>query len=233
VTSGTLPGPPRRLVFLGPPAAGKGTQAAELARELGLAHLSTGDLLRAAVAEGSDLGRAADDHMRAGRLVPDDLVLRILGERLARPDATSGFILDGFPRTLAQAEALGRITDLDAVVSFDVDPKLLVERMAGRRSCPKCGAVYHLTSNPPREAGRCDRDGTGLIQRPDDRAEALEVRLRAYHDQTAPLREYYLRRGLLRSLDASGSPTEVAARLRRLLAEPSGRPPDGRRPSKP
>lgn len=171
--------------------------------------------------------------MRAGRLVPDDLVLRILGERLARPDATHGFILDGFPRTIAQADALDRITALDAVVSFDVDPKVLVDRIAGRRSCPKCGAVYNLSSNPPRETGRCDRDGTELIQRPDDRVEAVEVRLRVYRDQTAPLREYYLRQGLLRPLDASGSPAEVAGRLRRLIAGLSERSRSDHPPRKP
>jgi adenylate kinase len=212
------PRPARRLVFLGPPGSGKGTQAAELARELGIAHLSTGDLLRAAVAEGSPLGRAADEHMRAGRLVPDELVLRILGERLARPDASHGFVLDGFPRTIAQADALDRMTELDAVISFDLEPATIVRRLAGRRSCPTCGAVYNLVSNPPHQAGRCDRDGTELLQRPDDRPEAVEVRFRVYEEQTAPLREHYRQRGVLRPLDASGSPAEVGSRLRHLLA---------------
>lgn len=208
----------RRLVFLGPPGAGKGTQAATLARELGLAHLSTGDLLRAAVAEGSELGRAADGHMRAGRLVPDALVLDILRERLNRSDAAVGFILDGFPRTLGQTKALERLTPIDMVVSFEVDPKALVERLSGRRTCSKCGAVYHVNFHPPRSQGRCDLDGAELIQRPDDRAEAVEVRLRVYAEETAPLLQHYRDAGLLRPLDASGTPESVAERLRALVA---------------
>jgi adenylate kinase len=222
------------MVFLGPPGVGKGTQAAELARELGLVHLSTGDLLRAAVAEGSELGRAADGHMRAGRLVPDELVVEILRERLRRSDAAAGYILDGFPRTLSQAETLGRFARLDVVISLELDPKVLIERLTGRRLCPKCGSVYNLNTRPPRESGRCDRDRAELILRPDDRPEAVEVRLKVYEEQTAPLLDYYRRLGLLRPLDASGTPAEVALRLRRLVsADPSaerGRasPSDGR-----
>jgi len=228
------PGSPRHMVFLGPPGVGKGTQAAELARELGLVHLSTGDLLRAAVAEGSELGRAADGHMRAGRLVPDELVVEILRERLRRSDAAAGYILDGFPRTLSQAETLGRFARLDVVISLELDPKVLIERLTGRRLCPKCGSVYNLNTRPPRESGRCDRDRAELILRPDDRPEAVEVRLKVYEEQTAPLLDYYRRLGLLRPLDASGTPAEVALRLRRLVsADPSaerGRasPSDGR-----
>jgi len=206
-----------RIVFLGPPGAGKGTQAAALARRLGVPHLSTGDLLRSAVAEGSELGRAADGHMRAGRLVPDELVLRILGERLRRPDAVRGFVLDGYPRNLEQAVALAPLTPLDAVVAFELDPKLLVERLTGRRLCPTCGSIYNVVSQPPRRPGKCDRDATDLIQRPDDRPEAVEVRLRVYAEQTLPLLEHYRALGLLRSLDASGSPSAVAERLGRLL----------------
>jgi adenylate kinase len=206
------------MVFLGPPGVGKGTQAAELARELGLAHLSTGDLLRAAVAEGSELGRAADGHMRAGRLVPDELVVEILRERLRRSDAAAGYILDGFPRTIAQAETLGRFARLDVVVSLELDPRILIERLTGRRLCPQCGSVYNLVTRPPREPGRCDRDRTELILRPDDRPEAVQVRLKVYEEQTAPLLDYYRRLGLLRPLDASGTPAEVALRLRRLLS---------------
>ncbi len=212
------PAPARRIVFLGPPGAGKGTQAAELARELGFVHLSTGDLLRAAVAEGSDLGRAADGHIRAGRLVPDELVLAIVRERLGRPDARAGFILDGFPRNLAQARALEGFAPLELVVAFEIDPRQLVARLSGRRICPNCGTVYHLDARPPRVAGRCDRDGTELVQRPDDRPEAVEVRLRVYAEQTAPLLDYYRDLGLLRAVDVAGTPAEVASRLRRLIA---------------
>ncbi len=207
-----------RIVFLGPPGAGKGTQAATLARALGVPHLSTGDLLRGAVAAATPLGREADGYMRAGRLVPDDLVLRILGERLDAPDARSGFILDGFPRNLAQAEILERRVVLDHVVSFEIPPAELVRRLSARRICPTCQAVYNLDSKPPRVPGRCDRDGSELLQRPDDRPEAVEVRLRVYAEQTAPLLDFYRRRGLLRPLDASGAPEAVAERLRRLIA---------------
>lgn len=208
---------PRAIVFLGPPGAGKGTQAVELAHELHLLHLSTGDLLRNAVASGSAIGRAADGHIRAGRLVPDDLVVEILRARLREPDAAAGFILDGFPRTLPQAELLARLTPLEAVVSFEVDPNDLVRRLAGRRICPVCAAVYNVDSNPPRVPGRCDREGAELLQRPDDRPEAVQVRLKVYAEQTAPLLEHYRSKGLLRGLDASGPAAAVHERLRRLL----------------
>ena len=203
-----------RIVFLGPPGAGKGTQAAGLARELGIPHLSTGDLLRAAVAAGSPLGTEADGYMRAGKLVPDELVLKILEERLTRPDAKTGFLLDGYPRNLAQGETLARRTPVDAVVSFEVPADELVRRLSERRTCPKCQSVYHLTFQPPKMAGRCDHDGAELVQRPDDRPEAVQNRLKVYADQTAPLLDFYRQRGLLRPVDARGTPEEVARRIR-------------------
>lgn len=208
-----------RLIFLGPPGAGKGTQAANLARELGVAHLSTGDLLRSAVAAGTPLGRQAEGHMRAGRLVPDDLVLGILRERLSQPDARPGFILDGFPRNVPQAKALAEITPLDRVVSFELSSHDVLERLVGRRVCPRCQTVYNVVSRPPREAGRCDLDGADLEQRPDDRPEAITTRLAVYAEQTAPLLEHYGRLGLLRPIDARGSPDDVARRLRTALEE--------------
>jgi len=207
----------KRIVFLGPPGAGKGTQAAQLARELGVPHLSTGDMLRAAASARTPLGLEADGHIRAGRLVPDDLVLRILHERLDQPDAKAGYLLDGFPRNLAQAAALGSFAEVDRVISFDISPELLVRRLSDRRMCPKCQSVYNVASKPPKVADRCDRDGTVLIQRPDDRPEAVTTRLKVYAEQTAPLLEYYRKRGLLRGIDASGTPDEVAARVRRAL----------------
>lgn len=150
--------------------------------------------------------------------MPDELVLAILSERLRSPDAAAGFLLDGFPRTLAQAEALDRLTTLDLVVWFEIDQGSLVARLAGRRLCPQCGSVYNLLSRPPREPGRCDQDGAELLQRPDDRREAVEVRLKVYEEQTAPLLDRYRSLGLLRTLDASGPPDEVSGRLRHLFA---------------
>ncbi len=205
-----------RYVFLGPPGAGKGTQAEVLSQELGLAHISTGDLLRSAVAAGTPVGREADGHIRAG-LVPDDLVLQLLSEQLDQPDARGGFVLDGYPRNRPQAEALGAITPIDCVVWFELPSAVLVERLAGRRVCPKCNTVYNVASRPPRTPGRCDRDGVALVQRPDDRPEAVTTRLKVYADQTAPLLEYYRALGLLRSIDATGTPPSVTARLRAAL----------------
>ncbi|MGD1098764.1 MAG: adenylate kinase [Thermoplasmata archaeon] len=206
-----------RIVFLGPPGAGKGTQAARIARDLGVPHLSTGDLLRAAVAARTPLGLEAEGHMSAGRLVPDDLVLRILHERLEQPDARVGYLLDGFPRNLAQAEALGKFSEVDGVVSLDIAPDRLVRRLSERRVCPKCQSVYNLSTKPPATAGMCDLDGTPLVHRPDDRPEAIATRLKVYAEQTAPLLDYYGKRHLLRSVDASGTPDEVAARVRQVL----------------
>jgi adenylate kinase len=206
-----------RVVFLGPPGVGKGTQAARLAAERHLVHLSTGDLLRAAVAAATPLGREADGYMRAGRLVPDDLVQRILAERLAAPEAGNGFVLDGYPRNPAQAARLEAMTPLDAVLLLELPDAVLIERLSGRRVCPTCHAVYHITDRPPRIAGRCDRDGTELVQRPDDRPEAIATRLAVYTEQTAPLRDHYGARGLLRAIPADGSPDQVAARIRASL----------------
>lgn len=207
----------RRVVFLGPPGAGKGTQAKELARALGIPHLSTGDILRANVAAGTPLGLQARTHMDAGRLVPDDLVLGMLRDRLAEKDAASGYVLDGFPRTLPQAEALDRMATIDGVISLEIPERLLVERLTQRRICPRCQAVYNLATQPPRVAGRCDREGAELIQRPDDLPEAVATRLVVYTQQTAPLLAYYRDRGRLRAVDASGTPEEVAVRLRRVI----------------
>jgi adenylate kinase len=207
----------RRIVFLGPPGAGKGTQASRLARDLGIPHLSTGDLLRSAVREGTPLGREADGYMRAGQLVPDSLVLSILRERVARLDCAAGFILDGFPRTVAQAQELEQITPIDRVVSFGIPEELLVERLTQRRSCPKCGTGYNLATSPPRRPGRCDRDDEPLVQRSDDTEAAVRTRLKVYHEMTTPLVLFYRQRNVLVELDAVGAPDEVAHRLGRAF----------------
>lgn len=206
-----------RVVFLGPPGAGKGTQAQGIARLLGVPHLSTGDLLRAAVAARTPLGLEADGHMRAGRLVPDPLVLRILGERLEAADAKHGFLLDGFPRTVAQAEALARVTPVDIVVAFEIPEAMLLDRLTQRRHCPKCGTVYNLLSRPPTSAGRCDHDGVELLQRSDDRPEAVRTRLEVYREQTAPLIAHYRSLGILVPVDAAGTLEDVRHRVREAI----------------
>ncbi|MCI4330275.1 MAG: adenylate kinase [Thermoplasmata archaeon] len=206
-----------RIVFLGPPGAGKGTQAVELSRTLGIPHISTGDLLRSAVAQHTPLGTEADAYMRAGMLVPDDLVLKMLQERLAAPDAASGYLLDGFPRTLVQAEALTGFAPIDRVISFDLPESILMERLTQRRSCPKCGAVYNLVTQPPKKPDTCDACGATLVQRPDDRPEPVYTRLQTYHRQTALLLEHYRRLGLLRPIDAEGSREVVSERIREAV----------------
>jgi adenylate kinase len=210
-----------RIVFLGPPGVGKGTQAKSLSARLGIPHLSTGDLLREAVRAKTSLGAEADVYMRAGKLVPDDLVLRILKERISRPDAQTGFVLDGYPRNVAQADELERITSVDRVVSFDLPESLLLERLTNRRHCPKCGTVYNLRTRPPKRDTVCDLDETPLLQRSDDTVDAVRTRIAVYHAQTAPLLEHYRRLERLTPIDASGTPDEVARRLQSAI---EGRP---------
>ncbi len=210
-----------RVILLGPPGAGKGTQAQRLTQTLGIPQVSTGDILRAAAA-GTPLGREAKATMDQGALVPDGVVIGIIQERLAAPDCARGYILDGFPRTAAQAEALGETlqalgTPLTAVLSITVDPEELVRRLSGRRTCGNCGAAYHLETAPPRRAGLCDRCGGALLQREDDREETIRKRLAVYREQTAPLVAYYRGRGLLREVDGRGDIDDVFARVCRLL----------------
>ena len=212
-----------RLVLLGAPGSGKGTQAQRMQARHGVPQVSTGDLLREAVAAGTPLGRAAKTVMDAGQLVADDIMLGIIRERLAKPDAARGFILDGFPRTIAQADGLaGQLADLgltlDAVVLLDVDPEVLLRRMAGRRSCRRCGRVFHLESNPPKPGETCaDGKPHDLFQRPDDNEQTVRERLAVYAERTRPLIEYYAKKGMLKRVDADGTLEAVDARIERVL----------------
>jgi adenylate kinase len=212
-----------KLVLLGPPGAGKGTQAERIKRRYDLAHLSTGDMLREAVAEGTEVGRQAKDIMAAGRLVPDDLIIRLVEERVGQPDCAAGFILDGFPRTRGQAEALDMLLArhgqrLDAVIEISADDDALVERIAGRFSCASCGAGYHDKFKPTRVPGVCDACGsTEFIRRPDDNADTVRSRLHAYHGQTAPLLPYYRDKGLLITVDGMAGMDQVTEEIVRKL----------------
>lgn len=207
------------MILLAPPLAGKSTQAGPVARLLGVPHLSTGELLRVHREEGTDIGRAAGGHMARGELVPDDLVLAVVTERLSDPDTTPGVVLDGVPRDVAQARALDADprTRPDLVLLLDVPDAEVRRRAAGRRRCPH-GHVYHVTDRPPAVAGRCDVDGEPLSHREDDRPETLERRLAEYRARTGPLIDHYRRRGILRDIDATGTPEEVTARVLAVLS---------------
>lgn len=213
-----------RVIFLGPPGAGKGTQAQALAREWGVPHVATGDMLREAVAAGTPLGLEARRHMDSGGLVPDDVVIGLVGERLALPDAKAGVVLDGFPRTVTQAEALDALfartgLTLNRVVFFDVSRDELLRRLTGRRVCRACGRTFHLVSAPPRVAGKCDACGGELYQRVDDSEATVSTRLDVYQKQTAPLLDYYRRRKLLAEVRGEGSVDEVAGAIRKATGQ--------------
>lgn len=212
-----------RIILLGPPGAGKGTQAAALARSEGVAHISTGDILRAHVRQGTELGRLAKGYMDRGELVPDEVILGIVRERMQEEDARRGYVFDGFPRTVVQADGLGRLLGdlerpLEAVVNIAVPDEVLVDRAVGRRACPKCGEIYHVRNRPPRTPGVCDRCGAELVQRDDDNEATVRNRLAVYHRQTAPLIDYYRERGLLREVDGTRSVEEVSAAIRGAAA---------------
>ncbi|WP_424986434.1 adenylate kinase [Microbulbifer sp. S227A] len=213
------------LILLGPPGAGKGTQARMLEEKFGLVQLSTGDLLRAAVAAGTEAGKAAKAVMEAGELVSDEIVINILRDRLAEPDCARGVILDGFPRTTVQAEALDALLaetgqGINAAISLEVDDAAMVTRISGRFTCDTCGEGYHDTFKAPVVAGTCDKcGGTNMKRRADDNAETVASRLVAYHEQTAPLIAYYKRRGVLKSIDAMGDIDTIAADLAAIVKQ--------------
>jgi adenylate kinase len=216
-----------RVILLGPPGAGKGTQATRIAERYGIPHISTGDILRANVREGTSLGQEAKRYMDAGDLVPDEVIMGMVADRLGAPDAESGFLFDGFPRTVPQAEALegmliDRAAPLDAVLRLAVPQDEVVRRLTGRRTCSGCGRIFHLVFDPPAEQGRCDDCGGELTQRDDDTEAVVLNRLEVYRSQTQPLEHFYWERGLLRDVEAVGPPDEVSERAAQVLAEYHG-----------
>jgi len=210
------------IIFLGAPGAGKGTQAAKVARELGLVHIATGDLFRQALEEGNKLGIKARSYMERGELVPNQLTIAMVLERLSAPEGKGGAILDGFPRNLEQAEALDKALaqegrSVDKVVYIKVSREKLMKRLSGRWLCRRCQTPYHITSSPPRVRGKCDRCGGELYQRPDDREESIKKRLKVYLAETAPLTDYYGRSGKLLEINGEGEVAEVAGRITTAL----------------
>ena len=214
----------RALIFLGPPGAGKGTQAKQIAQSCGVPHLSTGDMFRDAVSRGTELGRRVKPIMDRGELVPDDLVMKLVEERLSRPDCAHGFVFDGFPRTIAQAALLDGILEIRGfgkpiVIDLAVSADKLMRRLTGRRTCSVGGEIYNVFDAPPKVSGICDVDGGELVQRADDRPEVVTERLAAYERQTRPLTDYYRRQGVLETVDASASVEEVGRALREILKD--------------
>jgi len=210
------------LILFGPPGAGKGTQAKLLAAKLGIPHISTGDMFRDHKARGTGIGLRVKAIMDAGGLVTDDITNAMVDERLARPDVAEGCILDGYPRTVGQAQFLdGVLTRLGRtvgkVISYEVSEAALVDRIGGRRSCPACGAVYHVTQSPPRQAGACDKDGTALVLREDDRPENVRTRMQEYAVKTSPLKAFYQARGQVAEVEGLGAPDAILAATLKLL----------------
>ncbi|MEG1548560.1 MAG: adenylate kinase [Clostridia bacterium] len=203
-----------RLVFLGPPGAGKGTQAERICERFKLAHISTGDMLRRQMRDGTQLGKKARSYIDAGELVPDDVIIDMVRDRIVEPDCKNGFLLDGFPRTIAQADALGNISNIDMVINIDVPAEALIDRVGGRRMCRGCGAVYHISSyNKP----ECDKCGGELYIRDDDKPETIKNRILVYTDKTQPLIDYYDDRGALMNVDGNMHPDTVFESIRTML----------------
>lgn len=211
-----------KIVMLGGPGAGKGTQAKIIAERYSIPHISTGDIFRANIKEGTELGKKAKTYMDQGALVPDELVVDLVADRLTWEDAKDGFVLDGFPRTIPQAEALTNAlkemgTELDYAIDIEVPDQNIIERMGGRRACVSCGATYHLVNIPPKTEGKCDKCGSDLILRDDDKPETVKKRLDVYHEQTQPLIDYYQELGLLREVDGTVQMNEVFDAIAAIL----------------
>ena len=213
-----------RLLIMGRPGAGKGTQAANIKEYYGIPHISTGDMFRAAIKEGTELGKLAKSYMDKGALVPDEVTIGIVKERLLKDDCKKGFLLDGFPRNVLQAEALDSFMkeqgiSLDAVLDVNVDASILIRRIVGRRICKTCGATYHIDFNKPKKEGICDKCGGGLILRDDDKPETVLKRLGVYHEQTQPLIDYYTEAGILKEVDGTIDINDVFAEIVKILGE--------------
>ena len=211
-----------KIIMLGAPGAGKGTQAKMIAKEYGIPHISTGDIFRANIKEGTELGKEAKTYMDAGQLVPDELTVKILLDRVAKDDCKNGYVLDGFPRTIPQAEvldeALTKLGDkIDFAIDVDVPDENIVRRMGGRRACVTCGATYHIEHVPPKKEGICDTCGSELILRDDDKPETVSNRLKVYHDQTQPLIDFYTEKGVLKSVDGTIDMMDVFASIKAIL----------------
>ena len=210
-----------KLIFLGPPGAGKGTLAGLVSKEYGIPQISTGDIFRDAIKRETELGKKVKEIVGRGDLVPDELTVSLVRERLAQPDALGGYILDGFPRTIPQAEALDGFQGIDAVVNFTIRDEAVIERLSGRLVCRNCGAIYHIKNMPPKVPGVCDVCGGPLFTRPDDTRESIANRLEVYKKQTEPLIAYYRKKKLLRDIDSSKSPGDTMGQIRRVLGKPA------------
>jgi adenylate kinase len=213
-----------RVVFFGPPGAGKGTQARLLEQKFGACQVSTGEILRKAVREENPLGKKAADYLDRGDLVPDEVMVKLVAERLREPDCQGGFILDGFPRTITQAERLEQMLNgsglgLKSALCLHAPNDVIIKRLSGRRTCKKCGNLHHMIFNPPAQPGKCDRCGGGLYQREDDREEMIAARLRVYENQPAPLKQYYRKRGLLKEINGVGKVEDVGKRVLRAVGK--------------
>ena len=204
------------VILMGPPGSGKGTQAKLIHSKLGIPHISTGDLLREQVRNETEIGKQVKEMMESGKLVPDALIFDLLFERVAKPDASKGYLLDGFPRNIPQAEELDRRLGSNVrqiVINLDVSDDVIIKRISGRMSCPDCGAVYNTYFEPPEEEGKCDECGAELVQREDDREEVVKERLKVYNEQTAPLKDYYQRKGTLINIDGEQSPDVISSKV--------------------